>query len=83
MNTGEKVKMKKALGRLGIRKGATVVVRSVDRWGRVMITFDEFFGVEVDKELGNGYLFDPNGEYKPDEYLETTDEIGAAHLATA
>lgn len=81
MIEGNTVVMKKSIDRLGIRKGARGAVRTIDRKGRVMITFEKDFGVEFGKPLGKGFLFDPNGEYTPEEYLELTNQ-GTGEVVT-
>ncbi len=74
MEKGNAVVMKKPLGRLGILEGATGAVCDVDQWGKVAVQFNEPFSIVKGKTLGQGFVFDPEGEYPPEEYLNVEDK---------
>jgi len=74
MEKGNIVAMKKSLLRMGILEGARGVVRDVDQWGNVAVKFDEPFSISTGKTLGQGFVFDRQGEYPPEEYLNVTSQ---------
>lgn len=74
MQVGTRVVMKKHLKRVGLVIGDAGEVFFVDRMGRVNVKFDKAFGGTKSESggapIGTGYLFDPKGEYPPEEYLD-------------
>lgn len=84
MIVGDRVTMKQPLQRVGILAGAEGEIVCIDRKGRVMVKFDKPFGFQGNPNLGNGYLFDPNGQYKPEDYIaKIEDESEVCETAEA
>lgn len=81
MEKGNTIVMGKPLLRMGILEGAKGIVRDVDKWGKVAVKFDEPFSISTDKTLGQGFVFDPEGEYPPEEYLNVTSQ-GTAEVCS-